>query len=192
MHIAAYIVLALAFGISNMLLFCRCAEATPIRLSRGLVLTLATAALQTIMFILGMLAGDILRFELPDSTDAFTKANALIFFGLYIIVILRMLKPYLRKEPRLPLFNLGSNKVAIALALTAAVNPLFLGLGAGFVASVADMHMVWLALILIPLWLAGYWGLMLGRQKVAIRPRRWMIVASILMLGVGIAALVNA
>ena len=192
MHIAAYIVLALAFGISNMLLFRRCAEATPIRLSRGLFFTLATAALQTVLFILGMRVGDMLRFELPDNADAFTKANALIFLGLDIIVILRMLKPYLRKEPRLPLFNLNNGKAAIALALTAAVNPLFMGLGAGFVASSADINKIWLVLLLIPLWLAGYWGLMLGRQKVAIRPRRWMVVASILLLGVGIAAVVNA
>ena len=46
MHIAAYIVLALAFGISNMLLFRRCAEPTPIRLSRGLLITLVVAAVQ--------------------------------------------------------------------------------------------------------------------------------------------------
>ena len=192
MHIAAYIVLALAFGICNMLLFRRCAELTPIRLSRGLLVTIAVAAAQCALFLLGMLLGDLLRFELPDDSTAFAKANALIFLGLDIIVMLRMLKPYLRREPKLPLFDLTSNRACSALALTAAVNPLLVGLGAGFVASTDDMHKVWPILMLVLMWLLGYWGVMLGRQKVAMRPVRWMIIAAVLLLGVGIAAMVNA
>jgi hypothetical protein len=33
---------------------------------------------------------------------------------------------------------------------------------------------------------------MFGRQKVTMRPRRWMIIACILLLGCGIAAVVNS
>ena len=46
--------------------------------------------------------------------------------------------------------------------------------------------------MLLLMWLFGYWGVMLGRQKVAMRPIRWMIIASVLLLGVVIAAMVNA
>ncbi|MBR4229518.1 MAG: hypothetical protein IKR83_02270 [Bacteroidales bacterium] len=192
MHIAAYIVLALAFAISNMLLFRRCAELTPIRLTRGLGLTLCVAAVQTALFLLGMVLGNLLRFELPDDSAAFSTANAMIFLGLDIFVMLRMLLPHLRREPRLPLFDLGNGKATIAISLTAAINPLLVGLGAGFVASSADIHKLWPIAMLVLLWIFGYWGVMLGRRKVAIRPVRWMVIAAIMLLGVGIAAMVNA
>lgn len=192
MHIAAYIVLALAFAISNMLLFRRCAEPTPIRLTRGLWLTFFVAATQTAFFLLGILLGDLIRFELPDDSSAFASANALIFLGLDLFVMLRMLLPYLHREPRLPLFDLGNGKASLALSFTAAVNPLLVGLGTGFVASTADINILWPIVMLVLLWLFGYWGLMLGRQKVAVRPTRWMVIAAVMLLGVGIAALLRA
>ena len=192
MHLVAYIVIALAFAISNMLLFRRCAELTPIRLTRGLGLTLCVAAVQTALFLLGWVLGDLLRFELPDDASAFSTANAMIFLGLDIFVMLRMLLPYLRREPRLPLFDLGNNKATIAMSLTAAINPLLVGLGTGFVASTSDIYKVWPIAMLVLLWLLGYWGVMLGRRKVAIRPVRWMVIAAIMLLGVGIATMVNA
>ena len=46
--------------------------------------------------------------------------------------------------------------------------------------------------MLIASLLLGYVGLMFGRQKVDLRPRRWTILASILILAVAIAAVVNA
>ena len=192
MLIAAYIVLAIAFGISNMVLFYRCAEITPIRLSRGLFITFLVSVVQTVLFLLGMFLGDILRFELPTDAKAFSKTNSLIFLGLDLFVMLRMLMPYLKRESQLPIFNLGSNSACVAMAFATAINLLLVGLGAGFVASLAmDIHKALWPLIII-LFLAGYWGLMLGRTKVNIRPRRWMIVASVLLLAVSIAAVVNA
>lgn len=192
MLIAAYIVLAIAFGISNMVLFYRCAEITPIRLSRGLFITFLVSVVQTVLFLLGMFLGDILRFELPTDAEAFSKTNSLIFLGLDLFVMLRMLMPYLKRDSQLPIFNLGSNSACVAMAFATAINLLLVGLGAGFVASLAmDIHKALWPLIII-LFLAGYWGLMLGRTKVNIRPRRWMIVASVLLLAVSIAAVVNA
>lgn len=192
MLIAAYIVLAIAFGISNMVLFYRCAEITPIRLSRGLFITFLVSVVQTVLFLLGMFLGDILRFELPTDAEAFSKTNSLIFLGLDLFVMLRILMPYLKRESQLPIFNLGSNSACVAMAFATAINLLLVGLGAGFVASLAmDIHKALWPLIII-LFLAGYWGLMLGRTKVNIRPRRWMIVASVLLLAVSIAAVVNA
>lgn len=192
MLIAAYIVLAIAFGISNMVLFYRCAEITPIRLSRGLFITFLVSVVQTVLFLLGMFLGDILRFELPTDAEAFSKTNSLIFLGLDLFVMLRMLMPYLKRDSQLPIFNLGSNSACVAMAFATAIKLLLVGLGAGFVASLAmDIHKALWPLIII-LFLAGYWGLMLGRTKVNIRPRRWMIVASVLLLAVSIAAVVNA
>ena len=193
MHLAAYIVMALAFAISNMILFRRCAELTPIRLSRGLLLTLVVAVTQTIaLYWIGLIIGNMLRFELADNPNAFNTANALVFLGLDLFVLLRMLIPYLRREPRLPLFDLTNSNAFWALSFTAAINPLLVGLGAGFVAMQPDIHIIWYIVIVLLLWLFGYWGIMLGRQKVAVRPIRWMVIAAILLLGVGIAAIVNA
>ncbi len=192
MHIAAYIVLSLAFAISNMLLFRRCAEHAPIRLTRGLWLSFFVAAVQAALFMGSMAIGNLLRFELPDNPDAFRQANALIFFGLAIFVMLRMLLPYLRREPKLPLFDLTNDKIHIAMAITAAVNPLLVGLGAGFVATSAQFSIVLPLVMLVLMWLFGYWGVMLGRRKVEMRPRRWMVIAAVLLLGTAIAALVNA
>lgn len=192
MLIAAYIVIALSFGICNMLLMRRCAEVTPIRLSRGLLITFLLAIIQTSLFIMGMFVGNFLRFELPADAGAFSKTNSIIFLGLDIIVMLRMLMPYLKREPGLPIFNLASNAACVAMAFASAISLMLIGIGAGFVASPNnDLHKVlWpMLIILFPF---AYWGLMLGRRKVAVRPRRWMLVASILLLAVAIAAVVNA
>lgn len=192
MIIAAYIVLALAFGISDMILFQRCGKVTPIRLSRGMAVTLVVAVVQTMLFMLGMLLGDLLRFELPTDAQAYAQTNAMIFMGLAVFVVLRMLMPHLRREPKLPLFNLGSNAACVAMAFATGINYLLIGLGAGFVASLeSDLHKA-LWPMLVVLFLTGYFGLMLGRRKVALRPRRWMIVVAVLILAVAIGALVNA
>lgn len=192
MIIAAYIVLALAFGISDMILFQRCGKITPIRLSRGMMVTLVVAVVQTMLFMLGMLLGDLLRFELPTDAQAFAKTNAMIFMGLAVFVVLRMLMPHLRREPKLPLFNLGNNAACVAMAFATGINYLLIGLGAGFVVSIeCDFHKA-LWPMLVVLFLTGYFGLMLGRRNVALRTRRWMIVVAVLIMAVAIGALVNA
>lgn len=192
MHLASYLVLALAFGITNMILFRRCAEITPIRLSRGLLLTLFCACIQTAMFLLGILLGDLLRFELPAVEGAFTKTNALIFLGLDLFVMVRMLMPFLRRDPSLPLFDLGNNAACAAMAFATGINLLLVGLGAGFVATLSQgLHKALWPMIII-LFLAGYWGVMMGRRKVAIRPRLWMIMASVLSVAVAMIAVITA
>ena len=192
MLIAAYIVLAIAFGINLMLLFHRCMSAVQIRLSHGLVATLVIVAIQTGLFMLGMLFGNLLRFELPEQTDAFARTNALVCMGLTVFVAVRSLLPYLRREPRLPLFKIALWMPVVGMALATGINHFLLGLGCGFVASLSDdFHKVlWPMLVLQ--FLIGYWGLMLGRQKVKIRPRRWEVVAVVLMIGVAVAAVVNS
>lgn len=189
MRIATYIVVALAFGIADMLLFRRCAQASPIALVRGLLVALFTAAVQSALFLLGMAVGGLLRFELPDAADAFTRANAFVFVGLDVFVMLRMLWPYLRKGAQLPVFDLASSWAVAALAVASGINLLLLGLGMGFVASAdADLHRaLWPLLVLLSL--ASYWGIMLGRRSVAVRPRRWMLVVCVLLVGLAFSVL---
>ncbi|MBQ8702936.1 MAG: hypothetical protein IJ524_01010 [Bacteroidales bacterium] len=191
MSIVSYIVIALAFGLVNMLLFRRCGEATPVRLSAGLLIILGQSAIHAVMFYLGGLLGMLLCLHSVDAPGMYDDINAYIFLGIVVAVIVRMLFPYLRKEPRLPMFDLDQGLRFILMTLVTGINVFLVGLGAGFVEEVNPIHkMVWP--MFIASLLLGYWGLMLGRQKVEMRPRRWMVVACVLLLGTAIAACVNA
>jgi hypothetical protein len=69
---------------------------------------------------------------------------------------------------------------------------MLVGLGLGFVTPLTG-HIHWAIWpLFISTTLLGYMGIMFGRQKVTMRPRRWMIIACILLLGCGIAAVVNS
>ena len=192
MHTAAFIVAAIAFGINNMLLFQRCSEAVRPRLSHGLAVALATTAIQTLLFIIGMYVGDLLHFEMPDTHESLSQSNALVMLGLTVFVTLRQLMPYLRREPRLPLFDIGTWKPVGAMGVATGINLLLVGIGCGFVTPpTTSLHKA-LWPMLVALFIFAYWGVMLGRQKVSIRPRRWAIVAAILLLGVAIGTMVDA
>lgn len=191
MHVAFFIVIALALGLCDMLLFRRCAEATPIRLSSGLLAALAVAVIHVFMYWLGAFIGNLIQLESIDNPMLFARENAYICLGLFLIVVIKMLFPYLRREPRLPLFSLGSASSVLAMAFASGINVLLLGIGTGFVEQGIRIHcIVWP--LFIATFIFGYLGVMYGRQKVQMRPRRWMVAACILLLGVGIAAVVNA
>ena len=192
MSIATYIVLSLAFGIGTMLLMRRCAEATPVKLTKGLAIMFFTALVHTLLFILGIAMGDLLRIEGTDAPQLYARTNAYIFLGLTIFVTLRMLIPYLKRKPQLPTFDLRNWGSAIAMSVASGINVLLVGLGLGFVMPLAG-HIHWAVWpLFMSTLLLGYLGIMFGRQKVTMRPLRWMIVASILLLGCGIAAVVNS
>lgn len=191
MSIVSYIVLALALGLVNMLLFRRCGEATPVRLSTGLLQVLMVSAIHTALIYLGSLVGSLLSLHSPDDPYMYADVNAYIFLGMSVVVIVKMLMPYLRKEPRLPLFNLDDSRAVLAMAAATGVNVFLVGIGTGFVETGQAVHKLIWPLLTASI-LLGYLGLMFGRQKVQLRPRRWMVAACVLILGVAIAAVVNA
>ena len=191
MSIVSYIVIALAMGIVNMLLFRRCGEATPVRLSVGLLYVLIVSVIHTACLYLGSMVGSLLSLHSLDDPYMYSDINAYIFLGMCIVVIIKMLAPYLRKEPRLPLFNLDDSRSVLAMAVATGINVLLVGIGTGFVENGYAVHkLIWP--LLTASFLLGYLGLMFGRQKVQMRPRRWMVVACVLLLGTAIAACVNA
>lgn len=191
MSIVSYIVIALALGICNMLLFRRCGESFPIRLSAGITVSFTVSAVHVILYLLGALIGSLLCFYSPDNPTLYADINAYIFLGINIIVIIKGLLPYLRRNPRLPLFDLTSRGSVLAMAAATGINALLIGLGVGFVEQHISIHKIIWPLLTTSL-LFSYLGLMFGRREVTLRPRRWMIVASVLLLGVAIAAVVNA
>lgn len=192
MSIATYIVLALAFGINAMLLLRRCAEATPVKLSKGLGITLLLSITFVLLFLLGISIGDLLRIESFDAPQLFARTNAYIFLGMTLFVVVRLILPYLRRQPKLAVFDLRNWGSVMAMAVASGINVLLVGLGLGFVMPLSG-HVHWAIWPLFAFTLIlGYLGVMFGRQKVAMRPRRWMIVACILLLGCAIAAVVNS
>ena len=192
MSIATYIVLSIAFAIATMLLMRRCAETTPVKLTKGLAIMFVTATIYVLLFILGITLGDLLRIEGADAPQLYARTNAYIFLGLTIFVALRMLLPHLKRKPQLPVFDLRNWSSVIAMSVASGINVLLIGLGLGFVMPIAG-HVHWAIWpLFISSVLLGYTGIMFGRQKVTIRPLRWMIVACILLLGCGIAAVVNS
>ena len=191
MSIVSFIVIALALGICNMILFRRCGEATPVRLSAGL-LTVVTVSVIHVMFLyLGNVLGHLLSFQSPTNPHMYDDVNAYIFLGITLIVIIKQLRPYLRRNPQLPVFSLNNNITVLAMAAATGINVLLIGIGTGIVSDSVNIHKILWPLLVASI-LLGYLGLMFGRQKVALRPRRWMIVSSVLLLGVAIAAVVNA
>lgn len=187
----SYIVIALAFGICTMLLFRRCAEATPVHLLPGLGVVAAVAVVHAALYWLGTTVGDMLAFRSPEEPGRYSDLNSYVFLGLAAMVALKMMGPYLRREAQLPLFNLADWWAVLAMAVATGVNVLLTGVGVGFVDPQPSIHKVLWPLLTASL-LLGYLGLMFGRQKVDLRPRRWMIIACILLLGVAIAAVINA
>ncbi|MBO4593556.1 MAG: manganese efflux pump [Bacteroidaceae bacterium] len=192
MHVATYIVLALAFGINTMILMRRCAEATPIKLTKGLGITFLVSIVSCLFFMLGISLGDLLRIEGSDAPQLYARTNAFISLGLAVFVSLRMLLPYLRRKPQLAVFDLRNWGSVAAMAVASSINILLTGLGLGFVNSLSgNIHWaIWP--MFVSVLILGYLGIMFGRQKVEMRPRRWMIVACILIIGSAIAAVVNA
>ena len=193
MSIISFIIIAIALGISTMVLIKRCAEATPVRLSAGLLIATMVAMVHTVLFIVGMLAGNLLRFESADDPFAYAEVNALVLMGMTVVVLLKLLFPYLRREPKLAVFPLnGGLGRTLLMTVASGINIFLLGMGVGFVALLSqDVHRAVWPLFTLTL-LFSYLGIMYGRQKVEMRPRRWIIISCVLLLGVAIAAVVNA
>lgn len=161
------------------------------RLSQGLLVVLMVSAVHALFLLLGVTIGDLLRVESPADPLMYAAQNAYIYLGFTLVVLLKMLFPYLRREPQLPVFSLLQWGSVVAMAVATGVNVLLLGIGLGFAESNVNVHKVVWPLFVCSL-LLGYLGLMFGRQKTNIRQRRWMVVACVLLLGTAIAAVVNA
>lgn len=174
-----------------MLLFRRCGEATPVRLTSGLLIVLVVAVVHALLYYSGILVGGLLMLRSPDDSHLYDDVNAYIFLGMVIVVVIKMFFPYLRREPRLPVFDLSRGGTVLGMAVVTGINVLLPGIGVGFVAKDPSVHVILWPLLIFNLVL-GYLGLMYGRQKVQMRPRRWMVLACVLLLVTAIAACVNA
>ncbi len=185
MTIFEYILIALAFGTETMLFMRRHTEKVPVRLTQGAALASIVALVYAVMFLLGIRIGNILRFADPDMGASFDTANSLVFVGLAVVVVLKMLISLRRRKNReAVIYNIERYTTMVALAFAMGINVLIFGLGVGFLpATDGDLWRVAIPMFVAVLLLA-YWGVMLGRQKVEIREKRWIFISVILLLAV--------
>lgn len=185
MTIFEYILIALAFGTETMLFMRRHTEKVPVRLTQGAALASIVALVYAVMFLLGIRIGNILRFADPDMGASFDTANSLVFVGLAVVVVLKMLISLRRRKNReAVIYNIERYTTMVALAFAMGINVLIFGLGVGFLpATDGDLWRVAIPMFVAVLLLA-YWGIMLGRQKVEIRENRWIFISVILLLSV--------
>ena len=185
MTIFEYILIAFAFGIETMLFMRRHTEKVPVRLTQGAALASIVALVYAVMFLLGIRVGNILRFADPDMGASFDTVNTLVFVGLSVVVVVKMLISLRRRKNHEPaIYNIERYTTMVALAFAMGINVLILGLGVGFLpATDGDLWRVAIPMFVMVLLLA-YWGIMLGRQKVEIRENRWIFISVILLLSV--------
>lgn len=185
MTIFEYILIALAFGTETMLFMRRHTEKVPVRLTQGAAIASIVALVYAVMFLLGIRIGNILRFADPDMGASFDTANSLVFVGLAVVVVLKMLISLRRRKNReAVIYNIERYTTMVALAFAMGINVLIFGLGVGFLpATDGDLWRVAIPMFVAVLLLA-YWGVMLGRQKVEIREKRWIFISVILLLAV--------
>ncbi len=193
MSIISFIVIAIALGISAMILMRRCAEAAPVPLTTGLLISLTVALIHAALFCIGILLGNTLRFAVPDDPEAFSRPNAYVFFGLAAVVSIKLMWPYMGRKTSPASYDLNADTFRVLLfTIATGINGLLLGIGAGFVTPLAGHVHSALWPLLVATFLFSYLGIMYGRQHVKLRPRRWMAVSAIIIITTAIIAVVNA
>lgn len=180
MSVIEYIILSFALAVPLEVTLRGCALKNPIRLTRGLAVSLLLAFEHTALMAAGIYIGNLLRFDLPEYDN-------LVYFGLLLVVALRLFFAAFRKKDReLPPYDISRWGTVLLLGVATGVNTLFVGMGLGFrVYLSADFWKVSVPLLLM-VFLLGYWGIMLGRRNKEIRQRRWQLVAVLFLLAFAI------
>ncbi len=176
-----------------MLLMRRCADAASISLSKGLLISFVVAVVHAALYCLGILLGNMLRFELPDNPEAFARANSFVLLGLSLFVAVKMMWPYLGKKTQPSAYDLNAGVFRVLLFTVATgINGFLLGIGAGFMVPLAGHLHSALWPLLVATFLFSYLGIMYGRQKVVLRPRRWIAMAALIIIATAVIAVVTA
>lgn len=178
MSVIEYIILSFALAIPMEMTMRGCALKNPIRLTRGLAVSALLALEHTVLVLVGILIGNLLRFDLPEYDN-------LVYLGLLTVVALRMLFPAFHKKD-VPSYEVAKWGTVLLLGIATGVNTLFVGMGLGFRVDVdTDLWKVGVPLYVAML-LLSYWGIMLGRRKKEVSSHRWQLVAVLFLLAFAI------
>ena len=182
MYIVFFIVLSLALGISVFLLMHRCADARPIPLSSGVLVSFATAVMHVALFCLGIFLGNKFCFMENGDPLVYAKQNALVLLGLSIFVALKQLLPYMGRRTKPASYDLNAGVLQVfLLTIATGTNGFLLGFGVGFVAMLGECLHAALWPLFVMTFLFSVLGIMFGRQHVPLRPRRWIGLSSMII-----------
>lgn len=174
MSVFEYIILAFALAVPTMVTVRGCALKNPIRLTRGLGVSFLLALEHTLLLLLGILVGNMLRFDMPEYDN-------LIYLGMLVVVAGRMFFMAFSKRER-PSYDIAKWATVLLLGVATGVNVLFIGLGIGFRALVENELWKGGIPMLVVLFLFIYLSIMLGRRKKEMRTRRWMLLGALFLL----------
>lgn len=175
MSLFEYIVLAISLGLEMMIVVKACAEKNPIRLTRGLMNSAIIAVIQTLLLVSGLLIGNALHF-------GYENADQLVFLGLMCVVMIRLLLRTFRKDRNIPPFNISQVGTVALLAIASGINVLLIGIAQGFLFFYGDCWVKAAIPLAVVLFLFSFLGLMLGRQHVKIKVRRWALFEVLFLL----------
>ena len=176
MSVLEYIILAFALSMPVMVIVRGCALKTPIRLTRGLAVSILIAIEHVLLILAGMYIGNMLRFGFPEYDN-------LVYLGLLVVVAFRMVIPAFRKkEKELPAYDISRWLTVLLLGIATGTNTLFVGLGLGFLVPLHPDALRASIPLAVVLFLMGYLGIMLGRTKKPVRARRWQLIAVLFLL----------
>ncbi len=189
MSIIEFIILAIALSLETLIVMHGCALNTPIRLTKGVAESLTVALVNTLLLIVGILLGNLLRFTpadiSPEATSTYNLLNDsdnLVYLGLMILVAVRLLFRSSKKRRTVQPYDISRFSTALLLGVAIGVNTLFVGLALGFRIPLAEN--IWRSTVplFIFMTLFGLLGIMLGRQKRELRAQRYTLFAVLILL----------
>lgn len=189
-----FILPALSVGIFSLVNYRAYSEAFPIRLTRAMLLSFITAVVYVIMGYVGIVVATSLRFRNSDLPDLYNQLNTVVYLGFMVFVVLKWLLGVTKKRlANRVLFDLSSSRTLLVLPFALGINVFLIGFGIGFLPEIALQGLFWkysLPLLIVT-FLMCYWAVMLGRRKIQIREKRWILIASLLLLVLAIMKVIN-
>lgn len=193
MSVIEFIILAIALSFEIMIVMHGCSSNNPIKLTKGLAESFVVALENTLLLLLGIWLGNMLRLTPANITPEEVEANSsllgrlvetdnLIYLGLMILVALRLVFRSGKKSRQVRPYDISRFPTAILLGIAAGINTLIVGVALGFRISLADN--LWRAAIpmTVLLTLAAFLGVMLGRSQKELRARRYTLFAALFLL----------
>lgn len=189
MSVIEFIILAIALSFEALIVMHGCTKQTTIKLTKGLAESFVMALVNTLLLLLGIFLGNLLKFtpDVPDSGAGSTSSlladtDNLVYLGLMILVAVRLLFRSGKKSRQVQPYDVSRFGTAFLLGVAVGVNTLIVGLAVGFRVPLSEN--MWRAAIpmFVLMTLFAFLGVMLGRQQKEIRARRYTLFAVLFLL----------
>lgn len=188
MSVVEYIVLSFALGMDVFTVMQQSAQGRELRLSKGLLGSFIASLVVGCLFCAGMAIGGVIRFSpgTPDpnavlTNELLSNTDNLVYLGLMIFVALRYVFTARRREKQNLSYDVTQIKNYVLIALMLGVNALIVGLAVGF--RYGSLRCLFGGIIVAVMYtVLSFVGIMFGRQRVEIHARRWLLIASLVLL----------